>query len=184
MNNDHRVKIFDTGRYKLFDLRFDTERKEQILKGHIHPFFEEIVEQLEKQKMPSYSLTIMELLDIDYQTQEYIFKQLIVARQKFKETNQPVNASLLINEARDANGVYIVFGVTNKQYEKDSIEATIILGSIIKRKYPKYKVLGILNNMDDKPENLMACIEIMDPKPEIDKAIERVEEFKNFYLTA
>ena len=38
--------------------------------------------------------------------------------------------------------------------------------------------------MDDKPENLMACIEIMDPKPEIDKAIERVEEFKNFYLTA
>lgn len=184
LNNDHRVKVFDTGRYKLFDLRFDTERKKQILKGYIHPFFQEMVEQLEKQKIPSYSLTIMELLDIDYQTQEYIFKQLIVARQKFKETNQPVNASLLINEARDANGVYIVFGVTNKQYEKDSIEATIILGSIIKRKYPKYKVLGILNNMDDKPENLMACIEIMDPKPEIDKAIERVEEFKNFYLTA
>lgn len=184
LNNDHRVKIFDIGRYKLFDLRFDTKQKEQILKGHIHPFFQEIIEQLEKQKIPSYSLTIMELLDIDYQTQEYIFEQLIIARQRFKETNQPVNASLLVNEARDANGVYIVFGVTNKQYEKDSTEATIILGSIIKRKYPQYKVLGILNNMNDKPENLMACIEIMDPKPEIDKAIEKVEEFKNFYLTA
>ena len=183
LNNDHQVKIFDTGRYKLFDLRFDTEIKEQILKGHIHSFFVEIIEQLEKQKIPSYSLTILELLDIDYKTQEYIFEQLQTARFKSKESGQAVNASLLVKEARDANGVYIVFGVTNKQHEKDSTEATIILGSIIKRKYPKYKVLGILNNINDKPETIMACIEIMNPKPEIDKIIDKVKEFKNFYLT-
>ena len=41
---------------------------------------------------------------------------------KCKESGQAVSASLLVNEARDANGVYIVFGVTNKQYEKDSTE--------------------------------------------------------------
>ena len=47
LNNDHRVKVYDIGRYKLFDLRFDIERKEQILRGDmmIHPFFDKIIKK-------------------------------------------------------------------------------------------------------------------------------------------
>ncbi len=181
LNNDHKVKVFDTGRYKLFDLRFNQDKKEKILNGFTHPFIDRIIKELESRKVATYELMIIELLDLDYNAQKYLFEQLNLAREKFKENGKVTHTAIFVEKDRDFNGLYVVFGVGDKNQKKDNIEGTIVFGSIIKRKYPDYNVIGVINNIEDSPENIYECINILKPKKDFDKYLEKIKELKDMY---
>ena len=181
LNNNHAIKIYDKKRYQLFDLRFDTEKKEQILRGRMHPLFHEIIRQLELKKMPTYSLAILTLLDIDYKSQEYIGQQLYKARLKFKEEGETIHLALELKEERDSKGIHLVLGVTDEKNQKDSLEGIAVLGSTLKRRYPNYEVIGILNNIENEEYEITECMSIREPNPSFDKVINKIEELKELY---
>ena len=137
---------------------------------------------MEIEKLPSFALTIMELLDLDDRAQEYIFEQVKIARAKFKEQRQTIHTCMSVDEARDTKGMYIVLAVGDKTMRKDCLEGTIILGSMIKRKNPNCEVIGILNDIEDKEDKIVTCLKLMKPKPGFDKALEKVKEFKDWYM--
>lgn len=182
LNNDHRVKVYDIGRYKLFDLRFDIERKEQILRGDmmIHPFFDKIIKEMETEKLPTYSFTIMSLLDIDIECQKDIFNQLKATRFGFIRKKSPTYQCISLAEERDTKGMYMLMAVTDRANQKTALEGVIILGSIIKNKYSNCDVLGILNNIENDENNITSCLKIMDPKPDFKKYLDMVQELKDW----
>lgn len=182
LNNYYNFKMYDPKRYKLFDLRFDTEKKEEILKGKMTPLFHEMIKQLEVQKLPRYALAVMELLDIDYKCQQYISQQLEMARIKFEEEGKTVHIALKIDEEKDTKGMHIVLGVTDKRNQKDGIEGITVLGSMLKRKYPDYEVIGLLNYIEEKNYEIAECMTIMSPKAGFDDAIGKIDELKKLYI--
>lgn len=182
LNNDHTVKIYDTGRYKLFDLRFDTDKKEELLKGVTYSPMDKLIRQMESEKLPTYSLTILELLDLDYNAQKYIFDQLKVARLKAKEEGQSMLAGIAVDGTRDAKAMFVILGVTSEKEKKTSLESIIIFGSMLKRKHPNSEVLGFLNNIEDSEEKITTCLKILDPKPEFDKSLEKIQELKDIIM--
>lgn len=175
LNNDHNVKIYDTGRYKLFDLRFDAEKKEELLKGITYLPMANVIKQMELEKLPTYSLTILDLLDLDYSAHKYIFEQIKLARAKCKSEGQSILSVVSVDEERDSKGMYVVLSIARKKEEKSSLESLIVLGSILKRKYPNNEVLGFLNNLDDSDEKITTCLKILEPKPGFDKAMEKFQ---------
>ena len=118
LNNDTEIKYYDFNRYKLFDTRFNTNWKENILKGRVNPLFDELIKRIEEEKTPTYSLRILELLDLDYEAQEYIYTQIQLGKQRYLKIKEPVITGICVDEERDMNEQYIVLGMTDKKIKK------------------------------------------------------------------
>ena len=180
LNNDCKIMNYDEERKRIFDMKYNIEEKEKILTGRVHPLMDKMIKQMEQEKLTAYSFIVMELLELDYEAQKFISEQMKDARELFREKKEPVHISFAIEEGKDARGIYIVLGVADKRTRDDALKWIVILGSVLKKKNPNYVVIGLLNDIENSEDSIMACMEIRKPKDGFDEAIEKVEEFKKY----
>ena len=158
--NNHKIRCYDQSRYKLFDMRFNTDSKESILKGRVNPLFDNLVKRIEKEKTPTYSLRILELLNLDYRSQEYIYTQIQLGKQRYLQNKEPIITEICIEEDGESNEQYIVLGMTDKKNQVDALKGVLVVGNEYKNKNYNSDVLGILIDIEEEQEKIIEFTKI------------------------
>ena len=158
--NNHKIRCYDQSRYKLFDTRFNTDSKENILKGRVNPLFDNLVKRIEKEKTPTYSLRILELLNLDYRSQEYIYTQIQFGKQRYLQNKEPIITEICIEEDGESNEQYIVLGMTDKKNQVDALKGVLVVGNEYKNKNYNSDVLGILIDIEEEQEKIIEFAKI------------------------
>ena len=160
LNNEAEIKYYDFNRYKLFDTRFNTNWKENILKGRVNPLFDELIKRIEEEKTPTYSLRILELLDLDYEAQEYIYTQIKLGKQRYLKIKEPVITGICVDEERDMNEQYIVLGMTDKKNQEETLKWVRVVGNEYRKQNYKSDVFGILIDVENEQEKIIEFAKI------------------------
>ena len=160
LNNEAEIKYYDFNRYKLFDTRFNTNWKENILKGRVNPLFDELIKRIEEEKTPTYSLRILELLDLDYEAQEYIYTQIQLGKQRYLKIKEPVITGICVDEERDMNEQYIVLGMTDKKNQEETLKWVSVVGNEYRKQNYKSDVFGILIDVENEQEKIIEFAKI------------------------
>ena len=160
LNNETEIKYYDFNRYKLFDTRFNTNWKENILKGRVNPLFDELIKRIEEEKTPTYSLRILELLDLDYEAQEYIYTQIQLGKQRYLKIKEPVITGICVDEERDMNEQYIVLGMTDKKNQEETLKWVSVVGNEYRKQNYKSDVFGILIDVENEQEKIIEFAKI------------------------
>lgn len=160
LNNDTEIKYYDFNRYKLFDTRFNTNWKENILKGRVNPLFDELIKRIEEEKTPTYSLRILELLDLDYEAQEYIYTQIQLGKQRYLKIKEPVITGICVDEERDMNEQYIVLGMTDRKNQEETLKWVSVVGNEYRKQNYKSDVFGILIDVENEQEKIIEFAKI------------------------
>ena len=160
LNNNTEIKYYDFNRYKLFDTRFNTDSKENILKGRVNPLFDNLVKRIEEEKTPTYSLRILELLDLDYEAQEYIYTQIQLGKQRYLKIKEPVITGICVDEERDMNEQYIVLGMTDKKNQEETLKWVSVVGNEYRKQNYKSDVFGILIDVENEQEKIIEFAKI------------------------
>lgn len=160
LNNETEIKYYDFNRYKLFDTRFNTNWKENILKGRVNPLFDELIKRIEQEKKPTYSLRILELLDLDYEAQEYIYTQIQLGKQRYLKIKEPVITGICVDEERDMNEQYIVLGMTDRKNQEETLKWVSVVGNEYRKQNYKSDVFGILIDVENEQEKIIEFAKI------------------------
>lgn len=181
LNPNDKIRFVDIGRQSLFDERFRTEEKRQVLKRKILPFMNFLMRRMELDETKDYTNVMMRLLEIDLYGQKYIENGIKEARRKYSIEGKEAIFFFTMEEEKDLKGL-IMLVVVSKRKSQDVEKFGMLYGVTVKRKYPNYEVIICTNYMKDPEYIIDNCICVKDVNEEADKYIEKIPELKNLEL--